>query len=193
MKTKLRCVAICIIALFTAVVFLPACNSSDTKTTSQTSTTTAYTPPPGLLLTSTAFQYNGTIPAKHTCSGQNVSPALSWARVPAGTKSFAIIMDDKDARLFTHWVIFNIPADTTSLPEAMSQLPPGAIEGMNGFDKIGYGGPCPPPGTPHNYRFMLYALDNTLNLQSGAEKAALLEKMTGHIIERAELVGVFKR
>lgn len=194
MKNQFGFIPLSLLAfVITSIILSPACNSNEKKPTPQTETTAVYTPPPGLMLTSTAFQYNEAIPAKYTCSGQNVSPALSWTRVPARTKSFAIIMDDTDAKLFAHWIVFNIPSDATGLPEALSQLPTGAVEGMNDFDKMGYGGPCPPPGTLHHYRFMLYALDNILTLQSGAQKSSILEKMTGHIVERSELTAVFKR
>ena len=147
---------------------------------------------------STAFQDGETIPIRHTCSGQDISPALSWSGVPEGTVSFVLIVDDPDAPggTFTHWVIFNIPANTLELEEAMptsSQLPSGALQGRNDFGRTGYDGPCPPPGTPHHYHFTLYALDVTLDLNPGASKTTVLNAMQGHILAQAELIGIYQR
>ena len=106
-------------------------------------------------------------------------------------------MDDPDAPggTFTHWLIFNIPADTSGLDEAIpgsSKLPGGALQGRNSFGSIGYGGPCPPPGTPHHYHFILYALDVTLDLSAGASKAQVINTMQDHLLSQSELVGIFK-
>ena len=112
-------------------------------------------------LTSTVFQEGAIIPDKHTCSGQDVSPPLQWSAPPKGTRSFALIMDDPDAPIGTwvHWVIFNIPSQSSSLPEGVppkKTFPTGEHQGINDFKRIGYGGPCPPPGKPHRYYLKLY-------------------------------------
>jgi Raf kinase inhibitor-like YbhB/YbcL family protein len=150
-----------------------------------------------LKLTSSAFQSGGTIPKKFTCDGPDVSPALAWSGAPAA-QSFALIMDDPDAPAGTwvHWVLYDLPPDTHDLPEGAAkqeQLPSGAQQGRNDFRKIGYGGPCPPPGKPHRYFFKLYALDAKLNLKAGATKAGLEKAMQGHILAHGELVGRYGR
>jgi hypothetical protein len=129
-------------------------------------------------IASTAFSSGGTIPKKFTCDGPDISPQLSWKDAPAATKAFALIMDDPDAPAGTwvHWVLYNVPANKTDLPEAVEkqeQVAGGALQGRNDFRKIGYGGPCPPPGTPHRYYFKLYALDGNLSLKAGATKPEL--------------------
>lgn len=148
-------------------------------------------------LTSTAFTDGGTIPKKYTCDGADVSPPLAWDNVPEGTKSFALICDDPDAPMGTwvHWVLFNLPADTRNLPEAVppdKELSNGARQGTNDFRKIGYGGPCPPSGT-HRYYFKLYALDTLLDLPAGASKAQLLKAMEGHVLAEGQLMGRYSR
>ncbi len=149
-------------------------------------------------LKTTAFQPGGEIPNKYTCTGTDASPALSWTDAPAGTKSFALIADDPDAPAGTwvHWVAYDIPASTHELPEGVSntdQITGGGVQGQNDFRKIGYGGPCPPPGKPHRYYFKLYALDTSLNLKPGATKKAVEEAMKGHVLAQAEVMGRFRR
>ena len=151
-----------------------------------------------LSISSPAFQDGEKIPAKYTCQGQDISPPLKWNRVPNETQSLALILDDPDAPsgVFTHWVIFNLPPDSRELPEAMpaaSQLPSGALQGKNDFGKIGYGGPCPPPGYPHRYRFTLYALDRQLDLKAGSSKKQVLHTMEGHILAQVQLTGTYQR
>jgi len=151
-----------------------------------------------LTIKSSAFETGGMMPAKYTCKGEDVSPPMSWGAVPEGTKSFALICDDPDAPFMTwvHWVIYDIPADVTELGENTPKektLPDGTLQGRTDFRKIGYGGPCPPPGGPHRYFFKLYALDAKLNLGPGLTKKKLLEAMEGHILEQAEVIGKFKR
>lgn len=148
-------------------------------------------------LTSPAFTEGGAIPSKYTCdAGQtNPSPALAWKDVPAGTKSFALILHDPDAPLaggFTHWVLYDVPATTSSLPEGFQ---PGSVgvSGTSGFRRAGYGGPCPPSGV-HHYHFMLSALDvATLGLPAGATKADVEKAMAGHVLGKAELIGTYQR
>lgn len=138
------------------------------------------------------------IPAKYTCSGANVSPALQWSEAPVGTKSLALIADDPDAPggTWTHWVIWDIPATGAGLPEGAphdESLSGGARQGKNDFGKVGYGGPCPPPGKPHRYFFRMYALDKVLELPAGSERPDLEDAMKRHILAQAEWMGVFKR
>jgi Raf kinase inhibitor-like YbhB/YbcL family protein len=151
-----------------------------------------------LTMTSTAFADGANIPAKYTCDGESISPELAWAQVPAGTASFALIMEDPDAPIknFTHWVIFNLPPDTQGLPEAVPKdatLANGALQGKNGGGSTRYLGPCPPKGSPHHYRFTLYALDTSLDLTAGASKDQVLQAMEGHIIGQGQLVGLYQR
>lgn len=147
---------------------------------------------------SPAFNEGDLMDAKYTCKGADISPPLSWEDVPAGTKSLALICDDPDAPFMTwvHWVIYDIPVNATRLSEDVPKedtLPNGAKQGRTDFRKIGYGGPCPPPGGPHRYVFKLYALDAVLNLGPGLTKNALLKAMEGHILGEAQLIGKFKR
>jgi len=149
-------------------------------------------------LTSKAFDHGGTIPKRFTCDGLDVSPALSWNEPPPGTKSLALISDDPDAPVGTwvHWVAFDIPAGTRELPEGVAKtadLPGGGKQGRTDFGRIGYGGPCPPPGKPHRYYFKLYALDTQLNLKPGSTKAGVESAMKGHILAQAELLGRYGR
>ena len=151
-----------------------------------------------LSVSSPVFQEGHRIPAKYTCQGQDISPQLAWSGSPAGTQSLALIMDDPDAPggVFTHWVLFNIPPDSHELPEAVhvqARLSSGALQGNNDFGKIGYGGPCPPPGRAHRYQFILYAIDQTLDLKAGASKEQVLNAMQGHIIAQGQLTGTYQR
>jgi len=149
-------------------------------------------------LSSAAFSANEMIPKKFTCEGPNVSPQLSWSGAPAGTKTFALIMDDPDAPVGTwvHWVIYNLPANMKELPEEVEKqdrLSSGASQGRNDFRKTGYGGPCPPSGKPHHYFFKLYALDTSLDLKAGASKADVERAIKDHTLGQAELIGLFGR
>jgi len=148
-------------------------------------------------ITSPVFSNGSLIPSKYTCDGQNVSPPLQWQNVPAAAKSLAIICDDPDAPVGTwvHWVLYNLPPDTTQLAENIPAdriLVSHANQGTNDFRKIGYGGPCPPSGT-HRYFFKIYALDTTIDLQPGATKKQLLNAARGHIIGTGELIGKYSR
>ena len=151
----------------------------------------------GMTLTSTAFDHEAAIPQRFSCDGDDVSPALSWAGVPEGTESFAFIVDDPDAPggTFVHWVYFNIPSDTTELPEGVPTVDrpsQGGVQGQNNFRRTGYGGPCPPGGT-HRYFFNLYALDTTVDLEPGAGKVDLMAAMDGHVLAQAQLMGTYTR
>lgn len=152
-------------------------------------------------LTSPAFAHDRAIPPKHTCDGQDVSPALQWSGLPAGTRSLALIVDDPDApdpaapqRVWVHWVLYNLPADSTGLAEgvAPTQLPAGAAQALNDWKRTGYGGPCPPIGR-HRYFHKLYALDTLLPDLGQADKATLLRAMEGHVLAQAELIGTYQR
>lgn len=149
-------------------------------------------------ISSSAFVAGENIPATYTCDGQNISPPLAWGDDPPGTASFALILEDPDAPVknFTHWVIFNLPPDTPGLPEAVTKdtrLASGALQGKNGAGTIGYFGPCPPRGSPHHYRFTIYALDKSLDLTAGATKGQVLEAIEGHILAQSQFVGLYQR
>ena len=147
---------------------------------------------------SPSFQHQGEIPREHTCEGADRAPALEWSGAPAGTKSFALIIDDPDApdpkapkMTWVHQVAFDIPASSTGLP-AGGALPPGGKSGLNDWKKQGYGGPCPPIGR-HRYFFKLYALDKELGLRGAPSKAEVLKAMEGHVLAQAELVGTYQK
>lgn len=146
-----------------------------------------------MILTSPSFQNNELIPAKFTCGDGDINPELHVQNVPEGAKSLALIMDDPDAPsgTFTHWLIWNINPETSVIKE--ESVPPGSLEGTTSFGRIGYGGPCPPPGKPHRYFFKLYALDAMLNLQAGASKSDLEAEIGRHLVGQTELVGIYER
>lgn len=152
-------------------------------------------------LTSAAFEHNGSIPARYTCDGDDISPPLSWGELPDGTRSLALIVDDPDApdpaapkMTFVHWILYNLPTTLAALPEAVHSvhLPPGTGEGLNDWGRTGYGGPCPPIGR-HRYFHKLYALDTVLPDLGSPTKAALETAMRRHILAQAELIGTYER
>lgn len=152
-----------------------------------------------LRLTSTAFSNGGEIPVQHTCEGADTSPPLAWSGVPAGTKSLALIVEDPDApdpaaprRIFVHWVLYNLPPAATGLAEGAASLPPGTRQGRNDQGRAGYGGPCPPIGR-HRYVHRLLALDTVLPDLGEPTKAQLEDAVAGHVIDRAELVGLYQK
>ena len=142
-------------------------------------------------LTSPAFQQNGHIPSEYTCDGSDLSPPLIISDVPANAKSLVLISDDPDAPVGTwdHWVVFNISPSTKEIKKGAE---PQGIPGKNSWGRTGYGGPCPPSGT-HRYFFKLYALDTMLSLPSGSGKNQIEAAMHGHILAKAELMGLYKR
>jgi Raf kinase inhibitor-like YbhB/YbcL family protein len=151
-----------------------------------------------LELTSPAFHEGESIPEQYTADGRNVSPPLKWRNPPAGTRSLTLICEDPDAPrgTFTHWVVFNLPAESQGLSEgvpAEATLPNGMAQGTNDFGRVGYGGPSPPPGKPHRYFFKLYALDRPLDLRPGATKSQFLAAVKGHVLGEAQLMGTFVR
>ncbi|ABQ25843.1 YbhB/YbcL family Raf kinase inhibitor-like protein [Geotalea uraniireducens] len=145
-----------------------------------------------LKITSPAFTNKGAIPARFTCDGQDLNPALAFDAVPVGTRSLALIVDDPDAPVGTwvHWVVWNIPPQTREIKE--NSIPNGAVQGLNDWKRNRYGGPCPPSGT-HRYYFKLYALDTTLDLPSSTTKTALERAMEGHILAKGEIMGTYRR
>lgn len=151
------------------------------------------------ILTSSAFKDGATIPGKHTCDGVDVSPPLAWSGTPAGTRSVALIADDPDAPggTWVHWVLYNLPAEVSELPENIAKVESldlgGARQGRNDFRRPGYGGPCPPPGPAHRYFFKLYALDTRLELKAGAQKKDVEAAMEGHVLGSAQLMGTYAR
>lgn len=154
-----------------------------------------------MTLASGAFDHQGAIPKRFTCDGEDVSPDLAWSNLPDGTRSLALIIDDPDApdpaapqMVFVHWVLYNIPPELPGLPDGINAetLPSGAAEGINDFQRVGYGGPCPPSGR-HRYFHKLYALDRVLPDLSEPCKEELLKAMEGHILEQTELVGTYQR
>jgi len=158
----------------------------------------AWEVPVTLELSSTSFAAGANIPKRFTCDGPDDSPELHWGEPPTGTKAFALIADDPDAPagVWVHWVLFNLPPNTRALPEGVPKtetLASGALQGQNDFRRVGYGGPCPPPGKPHRYFFKLYALDATLALKAGATKANVETAMKGHVLAQAELMGRYGR
>ena len=153
-----------------------------------------------LELTSPAFSNGGPIPARYTCEGDDISPALAWRGVPAGTRSLVLIVDDPDApdpaapkMTWVHWVVFNLSPDATGLGEGAGSGPPqGAVAGLNDWKRADYGGPCPPIGR-HRYFHKLYALDQPLDLKGTPTKAQVEKAMQGHVLATAELIGTYQK
>jgi Raf kinase inhibitor-like YbhB/YbcL family protein len=141
---------------------------------------------------SSAFERNTLIPSKYTCEGQNINAPLSIKDIPADAKSLALIVDDPDAPMKTwvHWTAWNINPDTSEIAE--NSIPAGCVEGTTSFGSTGYGGPCPPSGT-HRYFFKIFALDNVLDLKPGTHTANLTTAMQGHIIDKDEFIGLYKK
>jgi hypothetical protein len=151
-------------------------------------------------LTSSAFEHNGAIPVEYTCEGQDVSPPLAWTDVPAGTQSFALLVQDPDApdpaapkRIWVHWIVVDLDPTLRLLePGSSSRLPGGARNGTNDWGKSAWGGPCPPIGR-HRYFFELYALDTTLPRSRAPTKKELEAAIEGHVLARAELMGTYQK
>lgn len=151
-----------------------------------------------LTLESPAFAPEQEIPQVYSGEGEDRSPPLEWSGAPADTKTYALIVDDPDAPsgTFVHWVAFNIPATEQSLPEGVEHrgdMTDGTLQGRNDFDRLGYDGPCPPPGKPHRYVFKLFALDDRLNLRPGATKADVERAMQGHVLDHTQIIGRYAR
>jgi len=153
-------------------------------------------PGPKLKVSSSAFQEGKPIPKEYTGEGADRSPPLSWEAPPEKTRSLAVLVEDPDAPkgTFTHWVLFNLPADTSGLPENASagKLPESAGQGTNDFGKTGYNGPKPPKGKPHRYYFKVFALDANLDLDSKATHANVARAMRGHVLAEGALMGTYQ-
>jgi Raf kinase inhibitor-like YbhB/YbcL family protein len=160
----------------------------------------APTPPPGvtaasLTVTSKTFASKGAIPVDCSCDGSDRSPQVTWSAPPEGTKSFALVVEDPDAPagVFTHWLVFDVAADASSLAEGVDTNALGVKVGLNDFKNVRYNGPCPPRRELHRYVFRVFALDKELGLSEGATKDALYAAMTGHVLGEGYVVGTFSR
>lgn len=205
----------CLVILFAVCIFiLSACSPSATPTQISTevplltlesptlvptaisipTSTLESTAPIPFVLTSSAYLDGGDISDNYVyniagqCSGENISVPLSWSGAPADTQSFALIMSDPDGQNWGHWVQYNIPADVTSFPE-LKNGPDIGVKGNNDFNRLGYGGPCPPSGV-HHYVITLYAVDTILDLQQGAYDYELEIALEGHILAQTKLIGL---
>ena len=168
---------------------LSACDSK--RTTNRPQATLA-----DLEVGSVAFLDGQAIPDRYTCDGENSSPPVQWTGAPKSTKSFALICGDPDAPggTWVHWVIFDLPATSRELGEpGTAGIPVEAVQGMNDFNQEGWGGPCPPAGTPHRYVFTVYALNTELKLKAGATKKDVVAAMENHIVGEGRLTGVYLR
>jgi Raf kinase inhibitor-like YbhB/YbcL family protein len=170
-------------------------------------------PPPSLLMTSTAFRDMTRIPTQYTCAATTpppsgprnistgVSPEMGWTNAPKGTVTFVLILHDPDAHVpkaptdVTHWIVFNISADTVALGEDITPSTPlpDTLQGNNIMGKAGYQGPCAPPGAPHHYTFELLALDEKLDLPAGATREQIEDAVKGHVLGSAVYIGLFNR
>ena len=151
-----------------------------------------------LTLASTAFADRKPIPKQFTCDGDNGSPPLQWTGVPDATRAFVLVVDASGSpnRPWVHWVLYGVAPDARDLQASLprsAKLPNGAMQGLNDFRKIGYGGPCPPPGKPHRYSFRLYALDQPIGLRPGATAADVQQAITHHVLAHSELIGTYRR
>ncbi|MCF7887073.1 MAG: YbhB/YbcL family Raf kinase inhibitor-like protein [Candidatus Omnitrophica bacterium] len=149
-------------------------------------------------LKSSVFQNGGYIPDRYTCDGKNYSLPLRWDNLPKGTKSLALVVDDPDAPvdIWVHWVVYNLPADIEGIEENISSKKLntlGAEQGKNDFGQIGYGGPCPPPGSAHKYSFKLYALDENITAEDGLTKSELMKIIRGHIMAETKISAFYQR
>jgi Raf kinase inhibitor-like YbhB/YbcL family protein len=151
------------------------------------------------VIRSPAFSDGGEIPTEHTCDAEDVSPALEWSGAPTGTKTFALVVHDPDApdpaapkMDYVHWILYDIPASSSLLPEGIGSLPTGTREGVNDWKRTGYGGPCPPIGR-HRYFFRLYALDATLGDRGELTRGELDQAMAGHVLGEAVVMGTYQR
>ena len=152
-----------------------------------------------MMITSSAFSHNGAIPKAYTCEGRDISPPLAWSGIPESARSLLLIVDDPDApdpraprMTWVHWVLYNLPVAISGLPEAVRSLPAGALEGLNDWQRTGYGGPCPPIGR-HRYFHKLYALDVVLPDLGRPTGKALEQAMRGHVVAEARLVGTYQK
>jgi len=198
-----------------AIILLSACSGSPTESaapteaeapaptqtaapapTSTTLPTQTSAPDAPFELASTAFAEGEVIPARVACTGEDLSPELTWGTPPEGTVTLALLFDDPDGFNWVHWLIYNIPADADGLPEGMPddpELPDGSLQGQTSWGTVGYRGPCPPVGTPHTYMFTLYALDTELALGAGVDVNAFQLAIDGHVLAEIDYTGEFSR
>ena len=151
------------------------------------------TPARAIQLTSLAFPDGGDIPKEYTCDGFDASPALAWSGLPQGTRSLAVVVDDPDAGGFIHWVVYAMPPDREGIPARVLPDVVDYRQGKNDFGKTGYGGPCPPKGSRHTYRFRVYALDTDIFISAGSSPNDVIEAMRGHILAYGQLTGRYGR
>ena len=149
-----------------------------------------------MLFASDSFASGELMPAEFTCEGADVSPDLAWGDVPADAESLVLLVEDPDAGDFPHWVVYDIPADSADLAQDVSDgdtVASGGTQGENGFGDVGYGGPCPPSGEEHEYRFSLYALDAELGLEPGASAGEVKTALADHVLALSQIAIVFAR
>lgn len=172
-----------------SLLLAAACGDGESRSTTSTAPAAVPTEEATMRLTSTAFAEGATIPAEHTCDGEDVSPPLQIDGIPETTETLVLIVDDPDAPAGTwdHWVAFDI-APAPEIPRDVGAL---GIAGVNSFGTTGYGGPCPPSGS-HRYVHQVYALDTALGLPEGATRAEVLEAMEGHVLAEATLTGLYR-
>ncbi len=154
-----------------------------------------------LLLKSPAFSQLGEIPKHYTCEGADVSPPLAWSDVPEGALSLALLVDDPDAPdpaapkvTWVHWILYNLPPTAGALPEGIAPeaLPPGTLEGLNDWNRTGYGAPCPPIGR-HRYFHKLYALNTVFTSLVKPTAKELVSAIDGHVLAETELIGTYEK
>lgn len=181
--------------LVTLATLAAACGGGDDNNGDGDSTTTPAATGP-MVFESAAFGSGQPVPAEYTCDGDDTSPPLTWSGVPTDAESLALEMIDRDADGFIHWLVFDIPPDTTGMPAAASvgaELGDGAKQAINTFGDAGYGGPCPPPGEEHEYVFRLYALDVELGLEGGGSARNVQQALADHILALSELAALYSR
>ena len=182
-----------LLVLLLVAPFLAGCRSSDPAAEPAAAAGTASNA--SLTISSTSLQ-DGKFPKDFTCDGADQSPQLAWTAPPAETKSLVLTVTDPDARTFTHWVLYNLPADTHGLSTNVTKqdhLSDGSLQGRNDFGKIGYAGPCGPHGSTHRYFFDLFALDANLNVPAGASRAQVEDAMNTHVLARGKLMARYSR
>ena len=182
-----------LLALLLAAPFFAGCHHNDPVPEPAAAASTQATTP--LVLSSSSLQ-NSQYPRQFTCDGEDSSPTLAWSAPPSNTKSLVLTVTDPDARTFTHWVLYNLPASANSLSASVpkqDQLSDGSRQGRNDFGKIGYAGPCGPHGSTHRYFFDLFALNSTLDLPAGATRAQIEDAMNTHVLARGKLMARYSR
>lgn len=193
MGKKPNRVKIGIIAIFLLIGILAAFRIFSGSSTQETQKPSISSPATSMKISSTAFADNGSLPSQYTCDGQSISPPLQIGEVPANAKSLALILRDPDAPVaggFIHWILWNIPPQTTEIPE--NSIPSGAVQGRNSTGKSQWTAPCPPSGA-HHYQFTLYALDTGLDIPPSTDKSGLEKAMQGHTLAQNTLTGLYQR